>query len=283
MNINGANAATAQSPDNGVFFVFMKRVLSALVLIPITVAVVYLGGWWFAGAALFVAALVLFEWYRLTGAKALWAATAALIAVWVASAYHESVGLSAYMVIMGAVGSAFLCLVRGGEDLAKWAGAGFIYVCVPLIALLWLIKVPGGQMALLWLLVVIWTTDSGAFIAGRLIGGPKLAPSISPGKTWAGAAGGVAAAVVASLIMAGRVVPIDLVEAGILAAVMSVVGQLGDLGESWVKRRFKAKDSGTLIPGHGGVLDRIDSLMPTALVFAVVVAFYPAITGGTTP
>ncbi len=280
MNINGANAAMAQSPGDGAFSVFVKRVLSALVLIPITVAVVYLGGWWFAGAALFVAALALFEWYRLTGAKALWAATAALIAVWVASAYHQSVGLSAYIVIMGAVGSAFLCLVRGGEDLAKWAGAGFIYVCVPLIALLWLIRTPDGDMALIWLLVVIWTTDSGAFIAGRLIGGPKLAPTVSPGKTWAGAIGGVVAGVAASLIMAGRVLPLDMVDAGILAAAMSIVAQLGDLGESWVKRRFKAKDSGALIPGHGGVLDRIDSLVPTALVFAVVAAFYPAISGG---
>jgi phosphatidate cytidylyltransferase len=269
----------ARSRHEGATSVLIRRILSALVLIPLAVVAVVLGGWWFAGAVLVLAAIVLFEWYRLTGAKALWAAGAALIAVWVAVSYHHSIGLASYMLVMGAIGSGFLCLVRGAEDRAAWAGAGLVYVSIPTMALIWLIEAPGGGLLVLWLLVVVWATDTGAFAAGRLIGGPKLAPAISPSKTWAGAAGGLVAAVAASLVMAGRLLPMELDQAATFAVIVSVFAQLGDLGQSWVKRRFKAKDSGTLIPGHGGLMDRVDGLVPAASVFALIAAFYPDLTG----
>ena len=267
-------------PDESAVSVLMQRILSALVLVPLAVIVVMLGGWWFAGAVLVSGAIVLFEWYRLTGAKALWAATAALIAVWVASGYHHSVALAAYVLIMGAIGSAFLCLVRGGEASAGWAAAGLAYVCVPMVALLWLMGTPSGNQLILWLLIVVWVTDTGAFVVGRLIGGPRLAPMISPGKTWAGAIGGLVVAVAASTIMAGRILPMNYEQAVVLAVLISCVVQFGDLGQSWIKRRFKSKDSGTLIPGHGGLMDRIDGLVPAAAVFALVAAFDPGLAGG---
>jgi phosphatidate cytidylyltransferase len=279
-NISAASAVTARLPDEDAISVLMRRILSALVLIPLAVIAVLLGGWWFAGAVLVLAAIVLFEWYRLTGAKALWAASAALIAVWLSVAYHQSIGLAGYILVMGAIGSAFLCLVRGGEPQAGWAGAGLVYVCVPMIALLWLIGVSGGSLLVLWLLIVVWASDTGAFAVGRLIGGPKLAPAISPAKTWAGAVGGLLAAVAVSVVMAGRILPMDLAQAVTFAVIVGVTAQLGDLGQSWIKRRFKAKDSGMLIPGHGGVMDRVDGLVPAAAVFALIVAFCPGLAGG---
>jgi phosphatidate cytidylyltransferase len=128
---------------------------------------------------------------------------------------------------------------------------------------------------------VVWASDTGAFAVGRMIGGPKLAPAISPAKTWAGVVGGLLAAVVVSVVMAGRILPMDLVQAVTFAVIVGVTAQLGDLGQSWIKRRFKAKDSGMLIPGHGGVMDRVDGLVPAAAVFALIVAFCPGFAGGT--
>ncbi len=255
----------------------LKRIMSALIMIPLAVAAVLLGGWWFAGAALIVGAMALYEWFGVTGAKALWAATAALIAIWVAIAAHGSVALSAYLLIMGAIGSAFICLVRGGEDTAKWVAIGLAYVSVPMVAFIWLIETPAGSWLILWLFVVVWVTDAAAYATGRLIGGPKLAPAISPGKTWAGAIGGLVFAVVAAFVATPYLLIMETRDAIILAASMSVVSQLGDLAESWVKRRFNKKDSGSLIPGHGGVMDRVDGLVAAGPVLAIVVAVSPSL------
>lgn len=246
-------------------------------MIPLAVAVVLLGGWWFAGAALIISAMVLYEWFDVTGAKALWAATAALIAIWVAIAAHGSVALSIYLLIMGAIGSAFICLVRGGEDVAKWVAIGLAYVSVPMVAFIWLIEAPAGSWLVLWLFVVVWVTDAAAYAAGRLIGGPKLAPTISPGKTWAGAIGGLVGAVVVAFFATPYMLVADPMDTIILAAAMSIVSQIGDLGESMVKRRFNKKDSGTLIPGHGGIMDRVDGLVVAGPVLAIVVAVSPGL------
>ncbi|MEM7123330.1 MAG: CDP-archaeol synthase [Pseudomonadota bacterium] len=255
----------------------LKRIISALILIPLAVAVVLLGSWWFAGAILIISAMMLYEWFGVTGAKALWAATAALIAIWVAIAAHGSVALSIYLLIMGSIGSAFICLVRGGEEVAKWVAIGLAYISIPMVALIWLIETPNGSWVVLWLLVVVWVTDIAAYTAGRLIGGPKLAPAISPGKTWAGALGGLIGAVVVAVFATPYMLAMESTDAVLLAAALSVVAQCGDLAESWFKRRFDKKDSGTLIPGHGGVMDRVDGLVAAAPVLAIVIAFSPSL------
>jgi phosphatidate cytidylyltransferase len=144
--------------------------------------------------------------------------------------------------------------------------AGFAYAALAAAALAWLrIDPVGGRPALIFLLAVVWCSDIGAYLTGRLIGGRKLAPSISPGKTWSGAGGGLLAAVAVGEVIAalwnGRPGP-----AMLAAAVLGVASQLGDLLESAVKRRFGVKDSGRLIPGHGGLLDRLDGLMAAAVV-----------------
>lgn len=153
------------------------------------------------------------------------------------------------------------------------AGAGALYVCVPMLSLLFLREQTPGSTGLLlafWAMGLVWATDIGAYFTGRSIGGPKLAPSISPGKTWSGLAGGVAAALAfgfALHVWCG--LSIRLAAA---SGVLAVVAQAGDLFESWLKRRAGVKDSGTLLPGHGGILDRLDGAVAAAPLAALLVA-----------
>jgi phosphatidate cytidylyltransferase len=145
----------------------------------------------------------------------------------------------------------------------SWLLAGFGYALIPALALLWIRERGAHKLdMLLWVFIVTWSTDIGAYFAGRSIGGPKLAPAISPNKTWAGLFGGMIAA---SLLGGLWVVELGLPRLVLLLAPMFAVGaQLGDLFESGLKRRAGVKDSGTILPGHGGVLDRLDGLVVVA-------------------
>jgi phosphatidate cytidylyltransferase len=151
----------------------------------------------------------------------------------------------------------------------RWTGIGLAWVILPSIGFVWLRADPvSGLATALWVLALVWTIDTAAYVVGRAVGGPKLAPWISPNKTWAGLIGGVAGAVLVGATAgwtSGAAAPwlIALVSGG-----LAVVEQIGDIAESYAKRRFGAKDSGTLIPGHGGVLDRLDGML--AVVTAVV-------------
>ncbi len=148
-----------------------------------------------------------------------------------------------------------------------WKWLGLAYVALPCLSMIWLRSVQfeenpeAGRHIVMYLLLVVWSTDIGAYFAGRAIGGPKLAPAISPNKTWAGLAGGVAAAMlVGGFCSFFSPYPRSFVSAMVIGGLLAVVAQGGDLFESWIKRRAGVKDSGTLIPGHGGILDRIDGL-----------------------
>ena len=159
--------------------------------------------------------------------------------------------------------------------------AGVAYVAVPSASLIWLRELQfadhphGGAALVLYALLVVWATDIGAFFAGRRIGGPKLAPVISPNKTWAGLGGGMVAAAIAGGICANFTpYPPSWIAAMDLGVVLAVISQAGDLFESWLKRRVGAKDSGTLIPGHGGLLDRVDGLVFTLPLFALLLSLY---------
>ena len=153
-----------------------------------------------------------------------------------------------------------------------WQVAGFAYALVPALALLWIRErfavagAPLGVEMLLWVFVTTWSVDIGAYFAGRAIGGPKLAPAISPNKTWAGLVGGmIAAALMGGLAASIMHLPIILLW---LAAPVAFAAQMGDLFESWLKRRAGVKDSGTWLPGHGGALDRLDGLVVVATLTA---------------
>ncbi len=162
-----------------------------------------------------------------------------------------------------------------------WRFAGLFYVSIPCASLIWMrgirsdADLHAGMKLVLYVMFAVWATDIGAYFAGRKIGGPKLAPVISPNKTWAGLGGGIGgAAVVGGIVPSLHALPaVRFSAASGLAALLAIVAQAGDLFESSLKRRVGAKDSGTLIPGHGGLLDRVDGLIFTLPLFALLVFF----------
>lgn len=198
----------------------------------------------------------------------------ALLAIWIG-------GVLYYGLILGAaVGLAVewggLC--RGGPACHRRVAGGVAWIALAAAAALWLRADPlVGRANIGFLVVVVWASDIGAYLVGRTLGGPKLAPAISPGKTWAGAAGGLAGAALLGVGIAlvhgmRHPGPPCLARAAGLAVAVSVLGQAGDLAESWAKRRLGVKDSGRLIPGHGGLLDRLDAalaVLPPAALLAM--------------
>jgi len=150
--------------------------------------------------------------------------------------------------------------------------AGFLYMLAGAAALLWLRSDDATGLAdVLFLLAIVWASDIGAYLAGRLLGGPKLAPAISPGKTWSGAAGGLACAMIAGVLVARAVAGDgDPASALAISAALSVASMLGDLLESGLKRYYGVKDSSRLIPGHGGVFDRLDGVLAAAPLAALL-------------
>jgi len=187
----------------------------------------------------------------------------------------------AILVILGGTCIVFL-VQRLREERAEawWSAAGVYYAGFPAIALIWL-RGDGyfGTLAILYLFLIVWTTDSAAYFFGRWIGGPKLAPRISPKKTWAGLIGGGVSAGLVGLLF-GSIADVFSLWLGVLAVGLALIAQLGDLGESAIKRSFGKKDSSSLIPGHGGVLDRIDGVVSAAVAAACLAwAFDPASPG----
>lgn len=251
------------------------RVLSAVVLAGVTVGALWAGGWIFAALAAVAAVLILREWMAMSGPFTFRAAPWALmafLAVTVMMAREEplqSLGFSA--LVAGA-----LMLARVTEPRVAWLSLGVLYAGVPAIAVVAL-RGPDtlsfastGAVAVIFVLAIVWATDTAAYFSGRLIGGPKLAPRFSPKKTWSGAIGGAVAGVIAGCLvatLAGFGVGFGL---ALVALLLSVVGQVGDLAESAMKRHFGVKDSGILIPGHGGIMDRVDGLV-AALAVAIAI------------
>jgi phosphatidate cytidylyltransferase len=265
-------APRAASPDPALG----RRVVSALALIPIALGMLLLGPLPFAALVGLAVALMALEWQRLIAARfdpqsgrvAGWAALlgSAVALVLAAGGWPREA-----LVVLGvAVGlAAGVAAWLGARPL--WAGLGVAYLGVPAVALVWLRSDPERGLGLLiWLLAVVWAADTFAYVVGRWLGGPKLAPSISPAKTWSGLCGSVlGGALVGGLGVAvgssGRTI-----QAVGLGAVLALVGQVGDLVESAFKRRAGVKDSGRAIPGHGGVLDRLDSLLFAAPALALL-------------
>jgi phosphatidate cytidylyltransferase len=232
--------------------------------------VAWLGTPAFEVMVVLAAGILAHEWFGITGGDhsrrcGLLLGAVVVIAVAVAAA----IGVSAALAVL-ALGTALVVLVTRGTP---WMTFGALYIGLPCVAMIWLRNDPAaGRDVVLWLLLVVWASDIGAYAAGRLIGGPKLAPRISPNKTWAGLGGGVAAAAVTSAVFAEGWGGAHVGTAAILGALLAMVAQLGDLGESWVKRRFGVKDASRLIPGHGGLLDRVDALLAVILVVACIAA-----------
>ena len=249
------------------------RLISGLVLAPMVLAIVYIGQPYFVLLVLALTIAMAWELEVIADkvfspwgmALAVLSGAAILLSIWdIEWAFFSGF---AFAVILATLTKAFR------QRRGLFLGASALYLIIPALSLVYLHQ-SFGYLSVLWLFLVIWGTDVGAYLFGTLIGGAKLMPSISPNKTWAGCLGAEVSAVgVSALVMlfvTDSVEPILLV----FAAVIALVGQVGDLCESVFKRRFEVKDSGTLIPGHGGVMDRFDGLWaaaPVAALFGVVI------------
>jgi phosphatidate cytidylyltransferase len=256
------------------------RIVSALVLAPLAIGVAYIGGWAFVAFWGIAALLVLWEWTTLIVGSdrrsvLMTGGAAVLLAIGLAGAAgnaedgtHAVRLLAAVTVLaMGMLGAAALA----PRERRAWAAAGIPYAGVLGIAPIVLRSdIRYGFAAIVLLFAIVWATDILAYFVGRAVGGPKLAPRVSPKKTWSGAIGGTAAAVAAALAVATIFGLAGLYALALLAVILSIVAQAGDLFESALKRRFGAKDSSQLIPGHGGLMDRLDGFLVAAALAAAV-------------
>jgi phosphatidate cytidylyltransferase len=251
------------------------RILSSLVILPLVSLFLALGGLYFAGLVALIAGCMAWEWGRISageGARvttAFAAAGSAAVVALAVLAEPELVGyaLAALLVLLLLT---FMVLRKPG---GIWTVSGCVVACVPCFATLWLRadEDPSGLSLLIWLIGSVVATDIGAYIAGRSIGGPRLAPSISPNKTWAGLVGGMVASGGGGWLCGTLIDGADPIVLAIVGAFLAIIAQIGDLLESLFKRRFSVKDSGALIPGHGGVLDRLDGHMTVITVVAILV------------
>lgn len=248
------------------------RTISALILIPAVIACIWFGGLWFKGFVLLLAGLIAHEWVSIVHPKNL-----AQYALHMASALCGTIlpdmyGPQIALLAISALALISGLMVRFGNAVSsKWSYLGICYVGLPALAFTLLRNDPEfGFAAILWIFLIVWAADILAYFAGRTIGGPKLAPMISPKKTWAGLGGAVAGSTLVSSIFAYTFHLNGILVLAILAGCLAVVEQAGDLFESSLKRFHGVKDSGALIPGHGGVIDRVDGLIAVAVAAAVI-------------
>lgn len=256
------------------------RFAMGVAMIAVAIAATYFGGWWFRALVAVAAAIMLIEWSDMHRIPRTWAYGGALLlaamllagteylypsALWVEEVPAEASAAVLEQNWLGFGGIALAALAVGLISRRLAMIGGFLYVGTPAFALLslgWL-----WEILVVWVFVVTWATDILAYFAGRSIGGPKLAPRISPNKTWAGLIGGVTLATLAggAWVLANGLNPWLL----LLAPLFAVAAQMGDLFESGLKRRAGVKDSGNWLPGHGGLLDRIDGMVPVAVLTLV--------------
>ncbi|MDB5451236.1 MAG: hypothetical protein JWQ46_2241 [Phenylobacterium sp.] len=244
------------------------RVASAVVLVPAALAAAWFGGWLFLVLISVGVALLAIEWGGMSAPRApvrvsLAVTVAVLAGVFLGHLGHFGLGWIA--VVIGALAAALVA--RGVAERPADAAFGVAYIAPAAICLIWLRSMPQGHWWTLMLFAVTWAADIGAFAVGSTLKGPKLWPRFSPNKTWSGFVGGLGASMATGALMAGlSAFRLNLVAAAAIGLVVGLATMAGDLWESALKRRFGVKDSGDLIPGHGGLLDRVDGLM-----FAVVV------------
>jgi phosphatidate cytidylyltransferase len=249
----------------------LTRVLAALVLVPVAIAVAYVGGWFWLGLAVLAAIGLYVEWLMIVGAAGD-NGVAALGVIALVSA-GGSLALGRIEVSLAVVAFAVVVVALRSSQRRGWVALGLCYASAALVASAEVRRDPiFGFAALMLILLVVWATDIGGYFAGRALGGPKLWPRVSPKKTWAGAIGGFMASLAVAVGFAaldfGKLIPLLL-----LGGILSSISQLGDLFESAVKRQFGVKDSSHIIPGHGGLLDRLDGFV-FAVVAAALIGFF---------
>jgi phosphatidate cytidylyltransferase len=265
--VSGASEEQPRGASN-----LQLRIVSSVILVVVAVGLTFLGGLPFRLLAAAIGTAVMYEWCAMAATPAnrrhqimagllLGAVLAAFVAGYPA--------LILYSLLLLSVAA---CVVDGWvAGHGPWSAAGLLYAGMAALSL-GLLRAEGqpGLIAVLFLYAVVWATDISAYFVGRGVGGPKLAPTISPGKTRSGALGGAIGGVVAGLLLAAAAGAPNLLLLGVLALVLTLLSQAGDLFESWLKRRHGLKDSGRLIPGHGGVMDRVDGLVAASVALYVI-------------
>jgi phosphatidate cytidylyltransferase len=261
----------------------LLRVVSAIILAP-------LGAWacWTGGLALQMATgacavVASAEWTRMAlQSPVQWARPATLVVMAAGAAAAVFLGgISVAGVALAAVVTAGVAagVAWAGKGSISSMAFGAIYTSLPFGAFVWIRGAPDGQLTLVAILAIVWTTDIAAYFAGRGFGGPLLAPKDSPNKTWTGAIGALVCAGLAGGAVA-RAAGGDFMHWLVASLVLSVVAQAGDLLESRFKRLYGVKDTSGVVPGHGGVLDRLDALMAAAVFAALMLRFFPALVPG---
>lgn len=250
------------------------RILTAVVLAAVALWLTFVGGQGFRLFSVAIALAMFYEWLGLTATKQ---TAFSRIVGWGSLVFVSALIFTeqSAFVTIGALlaGCAVLILSQWSFGRA-WSAVGLFYAGFSAISLSLLRgDEPFGFTAIIFLFTVVWSTDIAAYFSGRSIGGAKLAPRFSPNKTWSGAIGGAIAAMIGGFIVSLILLPGADWRFAALALLLSIVSQIGDLAESWVKRQFGAKDSGRLLPGHGGVLDRVDGLVVAAAILYLFCAF----------
>jgi len=261
----GGSSQSSKWQDLGV------RAVSAAVLMPVVLVDIWLGGVWFEVFALLIGVLIAREWVRLALADDDLQFGLHALAVLAAGVLPFATGFMMTLAVVAVVWLISAGVARKTSHGAIWPYLGIPYAAGSTLALMVLGNdVAYGPLAIVWLLAIVWAADSLAYFSGRIIGGPKLAPSISPKKTWAGMAGAVAGGVLASLAVAVLAGLDSRFFLALLGGLFAVVEQGGDLFKSALKRFYGVKDAGRLIPGHGGIMDRVDGLVAAAMVGAII-------------
>jgi phosphatidate cytidylyltransferase len=246
------------------------RIVSSLVLAPLAIAAAYFGGLIFIVFWAAAALIVFWEWQTLVCAhdrNAVLAIGGAALVGAAVMLFGNLNGTALALVALGGLGSAALA----SRTRRAWCACGLFYGAALLIAPVILRRDAAlGFAAILFVFAVVWLSDIAAYFTGRALGGPKLMPRVSPNKTWSGAIGGTLAAMIGGVLVARYFGVSNMAAVAVVALVLSLVSQAGDLFESWVKRRFDTKDASQLIPGHGGLMDRLDGFVTAALAAVLI-------------
>ncbi len=268
MSTDGTSGAVP-TPAKSRWADLVPRLISAAIIVAVIATAIYFGGWIYAILMAVVFGVIYREWEQMVTLKPLAPFGMVLIGfLAVAALAYPLFGAAGTLVVMAA---AVIVSLFGGRAFAGWRAGGLAFFALVLVGVLAMRgAAPSGIVAGWYLGLVIALNDTGAFFAGRVIGGPKLAPTISPAKTWSGAIGGLVTGTIAGLVFWLIFVPSPWWIGLGLSIAMGLIGQAGDLSESAVKRIFRVKDSGDIIPGHGGFMDRLDSVSFGALfLFAI--------------
>ena len=265
-SVSGPNDVTKPLPANNL----VLRILSAVVLAPLALVTAYIGDWPFALFWVAAALAVLWEWIILVVGPAyrlMFSSCGSAIAI---AGFLAWLGRPAAAILLVGLG-ALAAAIFAPRNRRRWMTLGIGYAGALLLAPIFLRADKSyGFTAIVILFAIVWTTDVLAYFAGRAFGGPKLLAAVSPKKTWSGAIAGSAGAMIAALLLAGFLGSFNKFAILTIALTLSVLAQVGDLFESWVKRRFDAKDSSRLIPGHGGVMDRLDGFWAAAVAGCLI-------------